>query len=350
MPDETTAALIAEVLGLARKALAELTGSVHVQHYRVANAVMRVTASSTLARRDHLGSLNGLRIGGITEPPDFEILLLDDHDAAGSRSALDRVVAPAAGRFLSVREEKGLVACAVIDEGIVQAADLTRRTAVCWLRGSGLEPPPARPFQVIVHWWMTPRGCQPVHAGAIGDERGAVLVAGPKGCGKSTLCLRLLAGGMNYFGDDFVLVGPGNAARDLSVFNLYSWARIHELPPELARHVPLACDAIAGELKLTLPLDRHFGEQIGKSAPLRAVIYPVVSQRTGRPRRMSKVHALRQMMSTIGYLPGHEQHTMQNLTACVTRLPCYSLDVGEDITSTAAAIRQILTSTDDAVS
>src|SRR5205807_649323 len=64
----------------------------------------------------------------------------------------------------------------------------------------------ASPLRHVLHWWLADHGLQQVHAGSVGTERGAVLVVGRGGRGKSTTTLAALGQGLKYVGDDYVAV------------------------------------------------------------------------------------------------------------------------------------------------
>ncbi len=55
-------------------------------------------------------------------------------------------------------------------------------------------------------WWNeTVRGCHPIHAAGVVTDRGAVVLAGPSGVGKSTLSVALAASGCAFLSETFLL-------------------------------------------------------------------------------------------------------------------------------------------------
>lgn len=64
-----------------------------------------------------------------------------------------------------------------------------------------------------------------VHAAAVGNADGAVLIAGHSGAGKSSTALRCLIGGLNYFGDDVCAIST--IEEKPMVFSVYSSGKIH---------------------------------------------------------------------------------------------------------------------------
>jgi hypothetical protein len=79
------------------------------------------------------------------------------------------------------------------------------REEVC-LCEHALDMPPM--FEVDLHRQLLQRSVDRwlLHAGAVADERGAVLLAGDSGAGKTTLTLAMTAAGMRYLSDELVAI------------------------------------------------------------------------------------------------------------------------------------------------
>ena len=74
----------------------------------------------------------------------------------------------------------------------VNLMDLQRGEAIYWVRDEHILPYwcIASPLRSLFHWWMEHKGCQLLHAAAVGTAKdGAILITGKGGVGKSTILL-----------------------------------------------------------------------------------------------------------------------------------------------------------------
>jgi hypothetical protein len=230
------------------------------------------------------------------------------------------------------------------DTNTLYAANLTKGIGVCWL-GTDTQNEhymPARPFRNLLHWFLTPRGYQLFHAGAIGGSNGAILLIGPSGCGKSTTCLNMLLDGFDYLGDDFVVVGPGRNTEGLAVFNVYNMARIRALPPILIENsdsVP-ATKQLDGKYRISL--NPHFADRIKAELPLKGIVCPHLGSHSQGLVPVSASYGFRRALSTLGYLPGFEKLSLRHIGAYVSNVPCYSIELGNDYALTTQALAGLL--------
>ncbi len=117
------------------------------------------------------------------------------------------------------------------------------------------------------------------HGATVGDERGAVMLVGPSGHGKSTLAARLLIDGLDLVAEDISALEPGSGAirpyhRPLGLseasFGL------------LGREIPAAAGAPCGCGGKVLVSGGHLGFSYSGALPIRAV---ALVARNGRPPR-----------------------------------------------------------------
>ncbi|MBX9705620.1 MAG: hypothetical protein K5Q00_05145, partial [Gammaproteobacteria bacterium] len=97
----------------------------------------------------------------------------------------------------------------------------------------------ASPLQVILNNWFKKNGCQLTHAGAIADDKSALILAGSGGAGKSTTVLSCLEHGLNYLSEDYCLL---QANEDVPIVHtVYHSAKFEEntlkLFPQYQEHV-----------------------------------------------------------------------------------------------------------------
>jgi hypothetical protein len=125
-------------------------------------------------------------------------------------------------------------------EDSVNLMDLDTNIGVFWVQKTKSLPfwVYASPLRTLFHWWMEKNGCQLLHAAAIGTERGAVLVTGKGGVGKSTTALSCLEAGLFYLADDYVIA---RLEPEPTVYSLYSTAKLNadhiDKFPNLSKYV-----------------------------------------------------------------------------------------------------------------
>ncbi len=102
---------------------------------------------------------------------------------------------------------------------------LSRKTGVCvmWVRDVARLPEWERsfPFRNVLYQWFKNSSFLFIHAGAVGNPQGGVLLTGKGGTGKSTTTLACLDSDLRYAGDDFVMIDT----ETLEVHSLYNVAK-----------------------------------------------------------------------------------------------------------------------------
>jgi hypothetical protein len=252
---------------------------------------------------------------------------------------------PGAGPVTHVRDER-IDALWSVDGASLSMIDHAARTAVFWTRSPERVPyyDRAAPLRAILDWWGRHHGWHVLHAGAIGTERGGVLVIGKAGSGKSTTVLACLGAGFLYAGDDgvAVTVSPVPFAH-----SLYCTAKLE--PGHLTMALPQLTALLAGSEQTYLGkrmffLDRDPSSELSAGFPLRAVLLPRVTG-AGRAsaRRASSVEGLLALApSTLFQLPGARPERLRHMAELFQRVPAHVLELGRDLTTVAPIIRSIL--------
>jgi len=217
--------------------------------------------------------------------------------------------------------------------------------AVFWTKDARRLPTffRAAPFLTLMHWWANMQGLRLVHAGAVGTDAGAVLIAGKGGSGKSTTSLLCVLAGMHFLSDDFCLVQAGE--RPL-VHCLNGSGKLHrdhfqQFPELAARSVDPVPDAFDKPL---IFVHEHFPTQVKTSLPLRAVILPQVTGKdTTSWEPLSASTALRALTSsTMFQFSPDDGSAFRDMAAVLRGLPCFRLLLGTRTAEIPAAVRDIL--------
>ena len=203
----------------------------------------------------------------------------------------------------------------------------------------------ACPIRQILFWWLGTRGYLQVHGAAVGKPGGGVLVVGQAGSGKSTVALACLGSDLLYAGDDYVAVALEPSPR---VASLYSSGKldpghVHGLLPHLLPRLANA-DRLDEE-KAILYVQQHFPEQTTAGFPLAAVLVPTVRPERREPQIVSASRAA--AFAALGPSTMFQLHTagpaeLATLSSLVARVPCYTLEVGSDLSTVPETIAALL--------
>jgi hypothetical protein len=184
----------------------------------------------------------------------------------------------------------------------------------------------AAPLRPALFWALAGERRHLVHAAAVGDDRGGVLLAGPRGSGKTTVALAGVAQGVGFVADDYLLL---DARGEPEAVSLYGTASI--------------ATASAGEEKQVLDVARAMPGALRGSLPVRAVVVPRIRGGRTRLRRVSPAEALRAWApTTLLQMPLAGGRALASLAAVVRSVPCFGLDVGDDAAELAGAVERVL--------
>jgi hypothetical protein len=220
-----------------------------------------------------------------------------------------------------------------------------------WGQGSLADHPwePSRPFHLLLDWWAARHRRYLVHAGAVGDQRGAVLLVGPGGSGKSTASLACVGSELSYLSDDYCLISvdepPGDLGTDgPTVHSLYATGKVDERSRALLAHLDLSDAPVRADGKATVNVHQRWPESILRSSPLRAIVVPHVD--TGLRRlRLEPIGAPAALLalapSTMVQLMGTSEK-LTVLSDLVRRVPAFALTVGRDLDAVPATLAGLL--------
>ena len=208
---------------------------------------------------------------------------------------------------------------------------LSRKTGLCvvWVRNVASLPEWERsfPFRNVLYQWFKNSKYLFVHAGAVGNTHGGVLLTGKGGMGKSTATLSCLDSELKYAGDDFVMIDT----ETLTVYSLYNVAKLeasnlHRFP-ELAPHVANMQSLPQEKGQVFL----HFckPESLIAQFPLKAIFLPrFTGEETTVMRPATRGEALLALApSTIGLLKA-DAKMMSRIAGLIQKLPCYWIETG----------------------
>lgn len=230
---------------------------------------------------------------------------------------------------------------------VLSLLDTERNLAFYWIRDARRVPffESGAPLRTILHWWMSNHQRQLIHAGAVGNAEGGVILVGKGGSGKSSTCLLCLESPLLYAGDDYCLIATALAPH---VHSIYSSGKIEAndigrfpfLAPALSN-----ADRLDREKALYF-LHQHFPGKISAGFPIRAILVARVTGRreTGLKKISDAASLLALAPSTIFQLPGAGHESFKSLSNVVKQVPSFVLELGTNFAEIPATISRLLTS------
>ncbi len=199
----------------------------------------------------------------------------------------------------------------------------------------------AAPLRSLLHWALRTPDRLLVHAAAIGVEGHGVLLTGPSGSGKSTTALAAVSSGLEYAGDDYVLV---DIASPPIAYNVYSYAKLK--PDTLGRWpalrgLPVMTDDAAAKVVIDLAADA--ARRIVARLTVRGIVVPRVVEggRTELTRTTAQHALLALAPSTVFQLPPDGGRALRPLARLAASVPTWRLDLGGEPESVVDLLREL---------
>jgi predicted O-methyltransferase YrrM len=344
-PEEVGPALSARLRAGAREA-ADLAGGFLTHDLVLAGSPVRMSFAGDALEPVILPAFAHAQVGEQASAERLEILLWDSASSGAPEPAVPWSLGDVRARG-DVRGFEGQDV-AVFSEpasGAMTVFDRTRGEIVYWVADGVCVQWHERgaPLRSALHHWAASLGRHFVHAGAVGNGRAGVLLAGPTGSGKSTAALACLAAGFEYAGDDYVILTDGDEVR---AHCIYSTAK---LDAGALERLPALEDAVTDyrrerETKAVLDLAAHRPDRVVGSIGIDAVVLPTIAARAGATvvRRASGADAMRALApTTLLQLPGAAHARMKAIARLVRSVPVFALEIGADIADVPEAIERI---------
>ncbi len=203
----------------------------------------------------------------------------------------------------------------------------------------------AAPVQTLFHWALAEFGWQVVHAAAVGNASGGVLLVGGTGAGKSTTALSCLAqAGLRFLSDDKCLVRLTPAPQ---AFALFSSAKLKGDMLARLPHFRLLVTGWDDSYKANkglVFLHPTFADNMIPTFQVKALLLPQVAHRETADIRPAPAGDLFRQLgpSTVIWLPGAEVENYRFTAAMTRRLPCYQIALASDPQVNGNAIHRLI--------
>ena len=232
----------------------------------------------------------------------------------------------------------------------VNLLDRERGVGIFWVQSASALPywTASSPLRTLLHWCLSQSGAQLLHAAAMGNDRGAVLLTGKGGVGKSSAALSCLEAGLRYVADDYLVVRLEPVP---TVFSLYATAKLDR---EQSERFPGLGALITNPVrspgdKAVIQLFPERSAQLARALPLHAIATPRfvdaedTSVAAAEPIRLERAAAF----TTLSQLPHAGRSTHEFVHRLVASLPGLELGLGRDLGRIPAAIQGILAQSPD---
>jgi hypothetical protein len=331
---------------------AEAAGPVLVRHLLVAGTRIELRFSGDGLARHYLPALTHLVVPPDHEP-DFTVRLFDT-----ASTGVDMAPPPCPHEDFTDRGDIwGMNSPRIRSafhwiEFALNLLDVDRRLGVYWVNSDTALPywAKASPLRTMLHWCLEQSGAQLLHAAALADDDGALLITGRGGVGKSTTALSGIVNGLRYLADDYLIVRLEPVP---TVFSLYCTAKLNRDQvarfPELAPFVTY--EGLSRDEKAVLRLVPGLEDRFCPSAPIRAIATPEFAGVPGTTFSSVSTEALHRAaaFTTMSQLPHAGPGTHDFIGRLVASVPGLSLRLGTDLSGVASAIGGLLAEDDDAI-
>lgn len=201
------------------------------------------------------------------------------------------------------------------------------------------------PLRYPITWSFEKKEALMVHASAVGNQNGAVMIVGKSGSGKSTTSLSGLSSGMDFYGDDYILVQLSEAAA--TVHSLFNAVKVDQKKlPQLGLN-NLDSYLLGGdnnETKRVTYLNPAKSKQLKNNSPLKALIFPCITQEPSPSMHpISAVEMLRESApSTLFQIPCDRISVFQKMSRLVHLLPSFRFHLTPDLKKNATFLDQFV--------
>ena len=201
----------------------------------------------------------------------------------------------------------------------------------------------AAPFRTLLQWWFELKGCEMVHSAAVGVEGVCALLSGGGGSGKSTTSVNCLYSGMNFLGDDYVLICKNGKYK---VSSIYNSAKLDEKSLSILQEPNLLPDArnINNKGKKVVFFNQYMRHRLKKTMELACIIIPVISgSLKTEVKKIPPSECFKALApSTVFQHVNEKKQLIKFLFELANSVPCYKAFLGTDYQEIAEKIRRVI--------
>lgn len=306
---------------------------------------IRLTFFSNKLTDTLLPALSHLTNSSISQNFEYQIYILDGASINSPFPSIENI----ANKFIFRGDIEGFSTyqyqiAYLVHSKLICALDHIKKIGIVIAQDSKLIPKftTASPLKEIFNWIMLRNQCSLIHAAAVGNKDGAVLLVGKSGSGKSITAIRCLFHGLDFYGDD--IVGISNKKEPL-IHSIFSTAKtFHKDIKEISG---LEKYSILSNLK---PYDKevfffseHFKKQLSIQARLTGILHIIQSDDKASITPTSAANILSIVGSTsVTMFPYSNQTHILQLMSLFKSVPCFKFELGDQVNKIASKLKQFL--------
>lgn len=197
------------------------------------------------------------------------------------------------------------------------------------------------PFRSIFHLWYEDSPFFMCHAAGIAINDQGILLTAKGGSGKSTSSMASIQHGLNYAGDDFLLVDTQNCI----AYSLYHVVKLDipqfEMFPELKPYIE-NIESTPRE-KGQVFLNKLYPGQMCLKFQIKALLIPVFSKGINtHVRQCSKSEAIKALVPSSIWIMRGSPASATKMIAFIQKLDCHILSTGTDFRQLSAKIKEVI--------
>lgn len=248
-------------------------------------------------------------------------------------------------REIPYYKKDGLFLSQSPQSNVLSFLDQHRRVGIYWSTDFSKLPDyeKAAPFRTILQWWFESNGCEMVHSAAVGIEESGALISGGSGIGKSTVSVNCLMSGMDFLGDDYVLLCKNSKYK---IFSLYNSAKLdkNSLNFFTALHPGLKTEEDRNIDKSVVFLNRCFPERVKRRKDLKCILVPEISGKNiSEIKKIQPSECFRAIApSTIFQHIGRKEKILKFLFKLTNSVPGFKIVAGTNFKVTAKKIKEVI--------
>lgn len=315
-----------------------------VSYYQIGPDVLKFNHSNLSVLTYYIQSISHLMLGKNSSHFDFQIFFLETDfvDIQIPHAVLTwENIDPYSGNLIGLPKE--YIAIKNTHENSFIWIDKDKKTILYIIQNSSCISPNEQvaPLRSLFHLWYQESKFFMCHAAGIAFGDQGILLTAKGGSGKSTSSLAAIKHGLNYAGDDFLLVD----SEECIAYSLYNVAKL-ELPQfEMFKELKPFIENIEStpKEKGQVFLTKIYPNQICNQFKIKAILIPVFSKGIDtKVFKCSKSDAIKALVPSSIWIMRGSPSSANKMISFINKLDCFTLSTGTDLKQIPDTIKEVI--------